>query len=133
MVKPLSLFTYIGFLLLHNIGTPDDKLDQLKAYKPGKCDDVNLLFQDLELSYAKMSRLSLVYNGFRAAGSDGELHSREIEAIYALGKKCGLNDEQVKEMHSLYEENEKFRQKRTQAMFPEGFDGFLTLLNERHT
>jgi hypothetical protein len=62
---------------VHILGAPQDKLDQLQKYKPGKCEQVKHLLEDKDLTYARVSRLSLIYNRFRAASADGELHPKE--------------------------------------------------------
>ena len=58
------------------IAVPNDQLQQLRTYKVGDCEDVQALFQDFDLTYVQVSRLSLM--AYRAANADGELHSKEI-------------------------------------------------------
>ena len=114
------------------LGAPQEKLDQLKNYKPGQSEDVKHLLQDTDVTYAKVSRSALIYHGFRAANADMDLHPKEAEAIRNLAKKLGLTDEQIEEIRLLAEEDEKLRQKRARITLPGGFDHFVTHLNKQH-
>ncbi|CAF3152014.1 unnamed protein product [Rotaria sp. Silwood2] len=117
----------MGFAI--QCGASENTLDQLRAYQPGISKDVKTLFQDLNLPHGEMSRFGLIYFGLQAASADGELHSKELEGIHALEKKMGLTDQEIKQVHELYEENEKLRQKRAAVLYPKGFDNFLTHIN----
>lgn len=68
----------------------------------------------------KNSAISLVYFAFRAAAADGVLHPKEVQAIAALGKRLGVNDEKIEEIRALCAEEEQFRQKRVSVLFPTG-------------
>jgi len=84
----------------------------------------------LDLPHAEMSRYGLIYYGFLAAAADGELHPKELQAIQGLGKKIGLTDEEIEQLHGLYLEHEALRRKRQALLYPKGFDYFLTDFNK---
>ena len=81
----------------------------------------------------KMCRMGLIYYGFRAAAADGELHAKEFAAIRTVANKLGLTDEQVNQVHSLYEEENALRQKRASVLFPGGFDHVLSEFDKRNS
>lgn len=68
----------------------------------------------------KNSAISLVYFAFRAASADGVLHPREVQAIAALAKRRGVNDEKIEEVRAICAEEDEFRQKRVSTLFPVG-------------
>ena len=109
-----------------------DKIEELQAYQPERCERVLDLFQDLDVTSPTVSRTGLIYNGFRAASADGELHEKELQAIRILAKKLDLTDEQIEQCRLLTEEDEKLRRKRAKILFPEGFDNFLTHFTEQY-
>ncbi|CAF1096495.1 unnamed protein product [Rotaria sordida] len=114
------------------VGMSQDMLDELQTYEPGKCEEVQYIFQDLDLISTSISRLSFIYNGFRAASADGELHPKELKAICKLGKKLGLTAEEIEQCRLLTEEEENLRRKRAKILFPEGFDNFLKHFTEQY-
>ena len=67
----------------------------------------------------------MIYNAIRAAGADGDLHEKEVEAIYELGKNLDVTPEQVRQVQDLYEEEQKMREKRIALLFPNGFEAVL--------
>ncbi len=69
--------------------------------------------------------MSLIYNGVRAASTDGELYQKEVEAIRTLGKKFDLTEEKIQQVHLLTEEDVNLRHKRVKVLFPEGFNHHL--------
>jgi len=73
-------------------------------------------------------QLTLIYDGYRAAAADGELHPKEVEAINNLGRKLGITEEQLKQIHDLFVEEIQLRQKRVQLLFPKGADVALEKL-----
>lgn len=75
-------------------------------------------------------QLSLIYDGFRAAGADGELHSKEVDAIHKLSQALGIDDAKVKELHQLYLENQQNRLKRLKTIFPNGGNEAMAALEE---
>jgi len=56
---------------------------------------VEKFFHDTDKTYVEKARFSILYYGIRAAAADGELHAKEIEAIYKLAKRINVSDEQV--------------------------------------
>ena len=74
----------------------------------------------------------MIYNAIRAAGADGELHSKEIEAIYSFAKCLDVTEEQVREVQDLYEEEQKMREKRIAILFPKGFEAILNTFDEKN-
>ena len=109
----------IGFAA--TCGYPQELLNEFQKYEPGQSSDVKKYFQDVDLPYVKRSRLSIIYYGLRAAAADGELHPKEIEAIYDLAKQLGINDEQLQQIRAMCDEEEKLRNKRGRFLFPESF------------
>ncbi len=114
-------------LIVFRIGHPQELLDELETYQPGNSTDVKKYFQDADLPYVQMSGMGIISNGLRAAAADGELHEKEIEAIYALAKKLGISDEKVQQVRELVDDEQKLRQKRVKVLFPQSLD---TILNE---
>lgn len=108
-------------------------MDELKTYQPGTSQDTDKFFKDKDLPYVKMCRMGVIYNGFRAAAADGELHAKEFAAIRTVAKKLGLTDEQVNQVHSLYEEENALRHKRASILFPGGFDDVLSEFDKHHS
>ena len=114
------------------VGVTQDKIEELQVYQPNKHESIIDLFDDLDVMAPSVSRMGLIYNGFRAASADGDLHPKELEAIRILGKKLALTDEQIEQCRLLTEEDEQLRQKRAKILFPEGFDNFLTHFTEQY-
>ena len=54
-----------------------------------------------------MARFSILYYGLRAAAADGELHAKEREAVCKLAKKLNVSDEEVQQIYSLIDEENK--------------------------
>ncbi len=90
-------------------------------------------FQNADLPYVKKIGRSVIYNGLRASAADGELHAKELEAIYALAKTLGITEEQVQKIQSLCDEEAKLRQKRLQVLFPESFDDTINEFYKHHS
>ncbi|UJR30816.1 hypothetical protein I4U23_018334 [Adineta vaga] len=108
-------------------GVSQKDIDQLQNYQPKGMSDVLKIFTlENGHAHAKYGQLSMIYDAFRAAGSDGELHPKEIEAIYALGKVLGASEEQMKQLHEVYEEEQRIRRKRLSILFPQGSHTALT-------
>ncbi|CAF3893549.1 unnamed protein product [Rotaria sp. Silwood1] len=109
----------IGFA--NATGAPQVVLDQLQNYQAKGMDELLKVFH-IESGHAhgKYALLSLIYDGFRAAGADEELHPKEVEAIYALGKTLGADVEQIKKLYELYMEEVQLRRKRLAVIFPHG-------------
>lgn len=116
-----------NFLIIQELA--QDKLDELKKYKPST-ENIDTVIQNMDLTLVDMSGLSLVYNGFRAASTDGELQEKEVEAIYATGKKLGLSTEQIDEVRKVFDAEMAVRKQRTAVLFPKGFNTFVTCINE---
>ncbi|CAF2687035.1 unnamed protein product [Rotaria sp. Silwood2] len=96
-------------------------LDELQTYQPKGMDELLKVFHvESGHPFAKHSVLALIYDGFRGAGADQELHSKEVEAIYALGKTLGVTEEQIKQLHKVYMEEVQLRRKRLDIIFPRG-------------
>ncbi|CAF2853584.1 unnamed protein product [Rotaria sp. Silwood2] len=120
----------VGFATIS--GYPQELVNELEKYEPGQCSDVKNYFQNVHLPYVKKSGLSVIYHGIRAASADGELHAKEIEAIYTLAKKLGINDEQVQQVRAICDEENKLRQKRAILLFPHSFDDALNEFYKHH-
>ncbi len=103
----------------------------MKNYDPSKNKEgVQTLQTDLDRDYVKLSRLSLIYNAFRAAGADGYIHEKEAQAISTLGKKLGATDEQIETVRLLYDDEVKLRKKRAAILVPKSLDTVLTELKK---
>ena len=90
-------------------------------------------FQDADLPYVQTSGMGIIFNGLRAAAADGELHEKEVEAIYALAKTLVITTEQVQKVQSLCDEEAKLRQKRLQLLVPENFDDTINEFYKHHS
>ena len=77
-------------------------------------------------AHAKYGLLCMIYDAIRAAGADGELHPKELEAIYALGKVLGATEEQIKQLHDVYIKEQQVRRERFSIIFPQGSHVALT-------
>jgi uncharacterized tellurite resistance protein B-like protein len=75
-------------------------------------------------------QLTLIYDGFRAAGADGELHPKEIDAIYKLGNALGVDETKIKQLYELYLENQQNRSKRLNMIFPNGGNNAMAELSK---
>ena len=88
-------------------GFPQYIIDELKVYQPGDSNIVEKFFDDTNEEYVKMARFSILYYGLRAAAADGELHAKEREAVCKLAKKLNVSDEEVQQIYSLIDEENK--------------------------
>jgi hypothetical protein len=103
------------------LGASQADLEQIQSYQPKGMGDILKIFKiESGHAHAKHGLLSLIYDGFRAAGADEELHPKEVEAIYALGKVLGASEEQVKQLYGVYEDEQRVRRKRLSILFPKG-------------
>lgn len=103
------------------LGAPQAVLDELQAYQPKGMDSILKTF-DAESGHSNAihRQLTLIYDGFRAAGADGELHPKEIAAIYKMGNALGVDETKIKQSYGLYLENQQNRLKRLNIIFPNG-------------
>ena len=76
------------------------------------------------------ARFSILYYGLRAAAADGELHPKECEAAFELAKKLNVSDEQVQQIRSFIDEENKLIEKRAKIIFPDGLDVLLRVYDE---
>ncbi len=116
---------------MKNLGFPQNVLDELKVYQPGDSDIVEKFFHDTDKTYVEKARFSILYYGIRAAAADGELHAKEIEAIYKLAKRINVSDEQVQQIRSFIDEENKLIEKRAKTIFPDGLDVLLQVYDEK--
>ena len=59
------------------------------------------------MAYVKIARFTILYYGLRAASADGELHPKELEAIHKLAKQLNVSKEEVQQIRSLINEENK--------------------------
>lgn len=112
---------------IDNAGYPDEVIEQLEAYDPvHPKEGARTIEENMNTDHIKYSRLSLIYNAFRAAGAD-QLDEKEAEAIRKFGKKLGATDEQIRQVQALYDDDTKLRKKRAAVLVPKNLD---TVLNE---
>lgn len=114
-----------------NLGFPQNILDEIKVYQPGNSEIVGKFFDDADMEYVKKARFSILYYGIRAASADGELHAKELEAIHKLAKRLNVSDEQVQQIHSLIDEENKLAERRAKIIFPDGLDDLLQVYDEK--
>ena len=108
-------------------------LDEIQAYQHKGMDSILKTFQtESGHSNAIHRQLTLIYDGFRAAGADGELHPKEIDAIYKLGNALGVDETKIKQLYELYLENQQNRSKRLSVLFPNGGNSATTELVKRY-
>lgn len=87
---------------------------------------------DTGRAHAKYGLLCMIYDSFRAAGADDELHPKELEAIYALGKVLGATEEQIKQLHDIYVKKQELRRQRFSIIFPHGSNHALTEVEKEY-
>ncbi|CAF3403515.1 unnamed protein product [Rotaria sp. Silwood2] len=103
------------------IGSPKTVIDELQTYQPkGMAGVLKTFHAESGHSNGIHRQLSLIYDGFRAAGADGELHPKEVEAINELAKALQVNEATVKQLYELYKENQQNRLNRLKIIFPNG-------------
>ncbi len=59
------------------------------------------------------------------------LMAKEIEAIYKLAKRINVSDEQVQQIRSFIDEENKLIEKRAKTIFPDGLDVLLQVYDEK--
>jgi hypothetical protein len=107
-------------------------INELRTYQPGPDTKIfQTLLADHNQDYVKLTRRSIIYNAIRAAGADGELHEKEIKAIYDLAKHLEVTPEQVRQVQDLYEEEQQMREKRIKILFPQGFETVLNAFDQQ--
>jgi len=115
-----------------NIGYSDEFIKELETYTPEQSKEgVKMLETDMDHDYVKLSRLSLIYNAFRAAGADGEIHEKEAEAIAALGTKLSVTEKQIQQVRALYDDDVKLRQKRAATLVPKQLTAVLNAMKQK--
>ena len=113
------------------IGNPKEVVDELRTYQPSSvAETFKVLQAHLHENYVKLTKRSMIYNAIRAAGADGVLHPKEIEAIYSFAKFLDVSDKQVREVQALYEEEQRMREKRIAILFPHGFEAVINAFDE---
>jgi hypothetical protein len=76
--------------------------------------------------------MGIIFNGLRAAAADGELHEKEVEAIYSLAKNLGVSDEKAQQARELVDDEDKLRQKRVKVLFSQILDDTLNEFYKHH-
>jgi hypothetical protein len=107
-------------------------LDKLQTYKPAPTRDTNQVFQNADLPHVQKTRMGIIYNMYRVLGGDQKIHPKILDSIRIIAKKLGATEEQVQQIESLYEEEEKLRQKRALLLFPRGFKDALIEYQKLH-
>lgn len=105
-----------------------DLLENLRAYQPNPTRDL----ADLDLPHVRKTRMGIIYNLFRMFGGDRTITPKEMKLIYMFGKQLDVSDEQLVQLQSLYEEEEKLRKRRAALLFPHGFNDALTEYQKLH-
>lgn len=113
----------------NKIGYSDEVILQIAKYDPTRDKEgIQILQSDMDEDYVKLSRLSLIYNAFRAAGADGEIHEKQAEAISALGRRLGATIEEIQKVRLLYDEEIQLRKKRAAVLVPKRLNTVLSEL-----
>ncbi|CAF0820610.1 unnamed protein product [Adineta steineri] len=110
------------------LGVPQEKLDELHTYQA----DTSENNPNFNLPHVKKTRMGLIHNLFRVLSIDHKIHPKDIKTIYTLGKKLGATEEQIQQIQSLYEDEEKLREKRASLLFPHGFNDALKEYQKLH-
>lgn len=124
IIKSLDVFLYSG--------VPAADLETLKNYKIGSEDSTAIFSNDSKLKTAEHFQCALIYDGFRAATADGSLKQREIDAISALAKKCGMTDEKFQQLLGLFHEEEEAKQKRIALLFPKSYGDAIKAIDKHY-
>jgi hypothetical protein len=114
------------------LGLNTEELDHLKDYKLNSEDSTTPFNSESTLKVAEHFRADLIYNGLRAAAADGALKQREIDAIAALAKKMGINDEKFQAILGIYKEEEEERQKRIALLFPKSYGEAMKAIDKHY-
>ena len=94
----------------------------MKQYRIGTEDTTAIFSNDSKSKLAEHFQAELIYDGLRAAAAvTGTLKPRKIDAISALAKKLGMNDEKFQEILTLCNEEEEQRRKRIEFLFPKTY------------
>jgi hypothetical protein len=110
------------YLFFCPVGASDELLDLVEKYKPNQEDGTVPYHSKSGLEHAKYGQLWLFYDGFCAASGGNELTPDKITAIYALAKKMIIDEEKIKQVQELFEQEDKLRNKRLEILFPNGLD-----------
>lgn len=102
----------------------------MKVYQPGDSDIIEKFFNETDKEYVKHARFSILYYGLRAASADGDLHPKELEAIYKLAEKINVSKGEVENIRSFIDEENKLIEKRAKTLFPDGLDNLLRVYDE---
>ena len=102
------------------LGVQDEILDLADKYKPNIEDGTVPYHSKSGLEHAKYGQLWLFYDGFCTALGGGELTPDKITAIYALAKKMIIDEEKIKQVQELVDQEAKLRKKRLDILFPNG-------------
>lgn len=97
----------------------------------GDSDVISAFFNEADAEYVQQARNSILYYGLRAASADGELHPKELEAVYALAERLDVSKEQVQKIRSLIDEENKLLEKRVKTIFPDGLSTLLRVYDEK--
>lgn len=101
-------------------GVTEEILDLAEKYKPNVEDGTVPYHSKSGLQHAKYAQLWLFYDGFRAAAAGGELTQDKITAIHALAKKMLIDEDKIKQVQEIFDQEEALRKKRMQLLFPSG-------------
>lgn len=83
------------------------------------------------MEYVRQARFSILYYGLRAASADDELHEKELEAVFQLAEKLNVSKEQVAEIRSFIDEENKLIEKRAKTLFPDGLEKLLDVYDKK--
>jgi hypothetical protein len=122
------IFNLLIVCLIAHVGVSQEMMNKLQTYQP----DINKVSPNGNLLHVKKTRMGIIYNVFRTLGVNHKLHRTELDAIHIAAKKLGVTEEQVQQIQSLLEEEDKLREKRASILFPQGFNVCLTEYQKLH-
>ena len=90
----------------------------LKNYQPSRVDLEKMISG--KPAFTKVAARSLLFESFQAAAADGELHGKEREAIFQLGRAMGVDDEMLQLIEKAAADDKTNRHRIVAVLFPQG-------------
>ena len=96
------------------VGTHEKVVESLHNYA---CTDA---VADLLAPMGKHVPRLLIYDALRTCASDGDLSQHELSGIKATAHKLGIPEKDVDTLRGIVEEERALRQRKIEAVFPQG-------------
>ena len=97
-------------------GVPTKVIEELRTYE-GK-DDLATVLKGTSVENA--APRVVVYMALQACAADGDLAPQEVASVVKMGGLLGVPEPVVKQLKSLFEEEQAVRRKRIKLAFPDG-------------